>query len=176
LWSKGVKPFKIHRRTLAQYGENYILCKGRCTSGWKDFTVAKQVSLMKTAWAIQPCHEWQTALNKNALVQDDRQTTVTGIASKLDISHGFEYYIIHRDIGYHKFVQGGCQSSLEMSTNGYMWKCTCSFCNNSVKERLSCSEFSQAMEHGCTTMSLQANITAWSGSTHHHQRPRNSKV
>jgi hypothetical protein len=75
-----------------------------------------------------------------------------------------------------KFVQGACQSSMQISTNEHAWKRDCNFCSNIVKERLSCKGLSQAMEHACTTMKTEANIKAWSGSTLHHPRPRNSKV
>jgi hypothetical protein len=47
---------------LAQHGESCITQS--CTNAWKGSTVAEQVSVMKTAWAIQPFHEWWTMMNE----------------------------------------------------------------------------------------------------------------
>jgi hypothetical protein len=38
----------------------------------------------------------------NALVQEDRQITVTHTADELEISCGSAYSIVHEDLGYHK--------------------------------------------------------------------------
>jgi hypothetical protein len=38
----------------------------------------------------------------NALIQEDRQLTVTDIANKFDITCGPAYSIIQEDLGYHK--------------------------------------------------------------------------
>jgi hypothetical protein len=38
----------------------------------------------------------------NAMVQEDRQITVTDIADKLNFSSGSVYSIIHEGVGYHK--------------------------------------------------------------------------
>jgi len=69
-----------------------------------------------------------------------------------------------RTSGITTFVQGGCQSSLHISTNGHTWKCACNFCSSIMKkERVFCNRLSQVMKLGCTTMNLEANIIAWHG-------------
>jgi hypothetical protein len=74
-------------------------------------------------------------------------------------------------------MQGGCQSSLQMSTNRHTLKYACNFCSDTVKiKRFSCNGLSQAMKHRWITMNLQANIEALRGNTYHHPGPRNSKV
>jgi hypothetical protein len=62
LWSEGIKPSKIHRKTLAQYGEN-----SKFINGWKVSNVAEHTSLMKTARAVRPLHERRTILNELVL-------------------------------------------------------------------------------------------------------------
>jgi len=57
-----------------------------------------------------------------------------------------------RTLGITKFVQGGCQSSLQTSTDEHGWKHACNFCDDYVKERVSCNGLSQAMKYECTTM------------------------
>jgi hypothetical protein len=47
-----------------------------------------------------------------------------------------------RTVGITKFVQGGCQNNLQMSTYGHAWEHACIFCSNVMKEKLSCNELS----------------------------------
>jgi len=127
---------------------------------------------MKTTWATLPLHELQTVLNMLMLWFKSR---VTDIVNKSDISCGSSYSSSARTSDIMEFVQGGCQSSLQMNTTGHAWKCACNFCSDIMKEeRLSCNELSQVMKHGCITMNLQANVKAWCGNTHHHPGHRNS--
>jgi hypothetical protein len=87
---------------------------------------------LTTSWMVESVEK------VNNLVQEDRQITVpdsTSWTSAVDL---------HRPSststsGITKFVQGGCQSSLHMSTNRHMWKYACNLCSNIIKMgRLSC--------------------------------------
>jgi len=85
---------------------------------------------------------------------------VTEMANKLDISWASAYSIIHKDLRYHKIYA----MQLQTSRNRHAWKCVCNFCSSIMKkERPSCNRLSQAMQHGCTTMKVQANVKAWNG-------------
>jgi hypothetical protein len=64
LWSDGVKPFEIHRRMLAQYGENHVTPSKICHHVEKGSEVAELASLMKTTRAVRPLHEQWTVLNE----------------------------------------------------------------------------------------------------------------
>jgi hypothetical protein len=83
---------------LTQYRET-ILCKRRHANRWKRSKVAEKVSLMKTAWALQPLHEWLRVLNELMLwFKRTDGFTVTDTADKLDISCGSAYFVIHEDL------------------------------------------------------------------------------
>jgi hypothetical protein len=127
LWSEGVKLSEIHRKGVID--EDFTGCA----------TTTKTVDNFERV---------------NVLVQENRRIIVTDTTNKLEIGCGSAYSIIHKDLGYHKFVQVGCRSSLQMSTNGQEWKSSCNFCGDIVKkERLSCNGFSQATNQ-------QANVKA----------------
>jgi len=54
-------------------------------------------------------------------------------------------------------MQGGYQSSLQMSANGNVLKHECNFCNDTMKmNRLSCNGLSQSIKYGCTIINQQA--------------------
>jgi hypothetical protein len=82
-----------------------------------------------------------------ALVQEDTQITVIDITNKLDIICRSAYSINHKDLGYDKIWQGGCQSNSQMNTNRHTWKYACNFCCDIVNERLSCNGLSQGVHH-----------------------------
>jgi hypothetical protein len=56
----------------------------------------------------------------NALVQEDRQITVTDVADEVDISCGSAYSIIHEDTGYNKICARWLPNQL---TEEHMWEC-----------------------------------------------------
>jgi hypothetical protein len=56
----------------------------------------------------------------NALVQEEGQITVIGIANKLDIRCGSAYSITHKHIGYHKICARWVSEQLT-----YKHKCAC---------------------------------------------------
>jgi len=64
-----------------------------------------------------------------------------------------------------QIYQGGCQSSLQVSTSGHAWKCACIYSDTMKRENPTFIELSQAMKHECTTMNLQGNVKTWSGNT-----------
>jgi len=97
--------------------------------------MVKQALLMMTVWLVQPLHEWQTLVPVNALFQEDRWITVTDIVKQ--IRNQLWICIFHhpwQTSGITKFMQGGCPSSLLVSTNGHTWKCACDLCSSIVKE------------------------------------------
>jgi hypothetical protein len=58
-----------------------------------------------------------------------------------------------------KFLKDGGQSSLQMSTVGYVWEHECIACGNTlVRKMLLCSGLSQTVEHKCTAMKMQINV------------------
>jgi len=165
LWSKGLKPSKIHRRMLTQYRET-VLCKGMCTDRWKSSKVAEQAPINENCSSCPiTSQKMDNTELVNVLVQDDRRITAINTANKLNLSCQSAYSIIQKDLRYHKIYA----RSLLMSTNGYTWKCACNLCNVIVKEKLLCNGLLQVMKHGYTTTNLQANIKACSG--HMCQRP-----
>lgn len=91
-------------------------------------------------------------------MQEDRQVTVSDIASNLDI---VDLYILSMTITYiiTKFLQDGGQSSLQMSTDGYVLEHECISCGTTlVRKMLLCSGLSQTVEHECTAMKMQINV------------------
>jgi hypothetical protein len=80
LWSVGVKPSEIHRRMLAQYGENCIMQRKvyqwveRFQSGRTSVVEEDHSGRLTTSWTADNV-EWV-----NAVVQEDRQITVTDMA------------------------------------------------------------------------------------------------
>jgi hypothetical protein len=72
-----------------------------------------------------------------------------------------------------EFVQGGCQSSVQMSANRHTWKFPYKFLSDIVKKgRFYCNGLSYAMKQGWTFLNLQVNITAWNGNMCHRPVPR----
>jgi len=94
LFSEGVKPSKIHKRVEKIHGKVYqwvwMFQNGRISILNEDHS-----GCLTTSW-IADSVEWI-----NALVQEDRQITVTDTADKLGISCGSVYSIISKDFGYH---------------------------------------------------------------------------
>jgi hypothetical protein len=79
--------------------------------------VAEQVSLMKTAWTVLPLHEQQTMLNQLMLWFK----RADGSPSPIHPTSSTSAVDLHipsstRALGTTKFVQGGSQSNLHMST------------------------------------------------------------
>jgi hypothetical protein len=96
--------------------EKTVISKGRCTYGMKDYKVAEQVSLMKTAWAIQPLHKCQAMLNELILwfKRTDRSLSsiqlISGTSAvDLHISSSMRTSYIK------KFAEDRCQRSLQMT-------------------------------------------------------------
>jgi hypothetical protein len=97
-----------------------LLCKGRCTNGWKYSKVPEQALLMETTWAIWPHFTNDSVEWVDALVHEDRQITVTDIANKLDISFWSSYSIIHEDLRFHRICARWVPTQL---TNEHRWTC-----------------------------------------------------
>jgi hypothetical protein len=96
------------------------------------------------------------------LIQEERQITVIDIAEMLNVSCGSAYSSFMGTSGMTKSVQGGCQRSLQMSTS--VCQNMLQFLQQYCEERQAfLHELLQAVEHGCTTMNLQVNITVWNG-------------
>jgi len=127
--------------------EKIALCKGRCTNVWKGSEVAEQVLVM-TAWAVQSLHEQWTMLNELMLwfKRTDGLLSLIQVTSWTSVDLHIPASKRTSDIT--KFVQDGCQSSLQISTNRYTWKCACNFCSNIMKEA-----FLQWVKHECNTES-----------------------
>jgi hypothetical protein len=99
LWSEGIRPSEIHWRMLGQYGEDCIM--QRKVYQWVEGFQTDRTSIidkghlghLTTSWTVDSV-EWV-----NALVQEDRQITVTDTTDKLDIRHGFIYSFSIRTSG-----------------------------------------------------------------------------
>jgi hypothetical protein len=123
LWLEGVKPSKIHRRMLAQHVEN-------CTMQKKEYQWVEMFQSGRTSAVDEECSgclttSWTVDKVNDLMVwfkRTDRLLSLTQVTSWTSV---VDLHIPSstRAMGITKFVQGGCTSSLQMSTNGHchMW-------------------------------------------------------
>jgi len=74
---------------------------------------------MRSAWAVLPLHEWLTMLNELTL-WFKRTDGLLSLIQMISWTSTADLHIPSstRTSGITKYVQSGCQSSLELSTNG----------------------------------------------------------
>jgi hypothetical protein len=117
LWSERVKPSKIHRRMLAQYGENCIT-QGKVYQ-WVERFQSGSTSIIDEDCTGCPTTS-QTADNigqVNILVQKGKQITVNNITNKLDNSCISTHSII-KNLRYHKICKRWVPKQL---TDDHIW-------------------------------------------------------
>jgi hypothetical protein len=105
---------------LAQYEENYIM--QRKVYQWIEWfqtcrTCITDEDCMGSPITLQMTDNVEQV---NALVQEDKQITVTDIVNKLDISCRSAYSIIYKDLGYYKICARWVPKRL---TDGHKWAC-----------------------------------------------------
>ena len=111
----------------------------------------------------------------DAMIREDRQIMVSGVAALLDISYGSTYSncIMIWDTG--KSAHSGFQRSLLLCTSDSAWRLRPRSLDGMKKIRVSWKELSPVTRHGCITMIRRTKDKAWNGGIPPLQHRRNSK-
>jgi hypothetical protein len=126
---------------LSQYGENSMMQRKVCQ--WVGRFQRDRINSVYEGCSghLTTSGAADNVERVNALVQENRRTTVTDIGDKLDISCESTYSIIHKDLEFHKICAVWVPKQLK---DEHKWTDveTCNFCSNIMKERLSCNGLS----------------------------------
>ena len=109
LWSEGSSGAEIYKRLLAQYGDNAL--SKRTAYEWIEKFKSGPTNVKHPEGSGRPSISISEEKTEQAqqMILANRRITIDELAQSLQISHGSAQEIIHKILGYRKFLQGGYQ-------------------------------------------------------------------
>ena len=166
LAAEGEKPNEVYTRMSVQYGSSCL--NQRNVYIWIEIFKEGRISIKDEPRQGRPS-EGNTPEKKQAvndMILAKRRIAVEEIAQQLDTPTGTAHHIIREVLKCSKVSTRWVPKTSRLRTS----KTALTFPGNSLisltKKRPSCCEFSLAMKHVPSTMSLRRNSRAWNGSTH----------